>query len=73
MIYKDQFTPAQLESDFSYDGLKRADKGGLIEHLAPLGSHNWRLANSGYAMDCRIKIIFGAIRTAQEMAKLNDN
>lgn len=73
MKYKDQFTPAQLESDFSYDGLKRADKGGLIEHLAPLGYKEWRFANSGYAMDCRIKHITGAIRKAQEMAKLNDN
>jgi hypothetical protein len=35
--YKDQFTPAELDTDFSFDGLNMRDKGHLTEHLAPFG------------------------------------
>ena len=65
--YKDQFTPAEFEFDMSYDGLNMADKGHLIEHLAPLGCQYWINANIATGISNRIYCIYYAI----EVASLN--
>ena len=68
MIYTDQFTPADLDGDYSLDNLHYGDIGVLIEHLSPFGHHNWTFATSALAMKVRIY----EVKCALVFASLND-
>ena len=62
--YTDQFTPAFLECDLSYDGLPIGDRGCIMEHLAPLSNEFWNLCHSDVAVMERILLVDKAIKKA---------
>ena len=65
--YTDQFTIAQLEYDFSYDGLSLNDIDELSQHLAPFGRKSdslWQKCNGIEFLNQRIDIVSDAIRKA---------
>ena len=67
--YKEQFEPAQLEFDMSYEGLPRGDRGCILEHLAPLckDRSHWESCHSVQSTNARIDIVCRAIMIADCM------
>ena len=69
MKYTDQFTPAMLEFDMSYDGLPIGDRGCIMEHLAPHveSIDTWYWCHSQKAVNERIDTIEKAIKKASQI------